>query len=76
MKKTICVSIVLAIAALPLSHLVMADPGREWICHVTLPNDRGHAIHVSHHAAEAHMNHGDCPANPGRHGCKCPEIIK
>ena len=76
MKKTICASIVLlAIAALPLSHLLMADQGRDWICHVTVRTDffdRGHAIQVSHDALGAHFNHGDCTTNAGRHGCKCP----
>ncbi len=79
MKKTICASIVLlALAALPLSHLLMADHGKVYLCHVTVRTflfDRGHKIHVKHAAEAAHLRHGDCPTNPGKAstGCRCPD---
>ena len=60
MQRTICAGIVLfAIAALPLSHLLMAGQERVWVCHVTFPNNTGHAIQVSTNALEVHLSHGD-----------------
>ena len=77
MRKTICAGIVLlAITALPLSHLLMAGQEKVWVCHVTFPNNTGHAIQVSLHALEAHLSHGDRgPLEGGeeaKHGCLGP----
>ncbi len=62
MKKLLTASVLLlVIAALPLSHLLMAGKEKVVICHVTKSNflfDSGHKINVSPNALEAHLNHG------------------
>ena len=74
MKKLITATVLLlAITALPLSHLLLADPGKVAICH------KGYVIMVSHHAVAKHFaKHGDClagvvmvPNGPTGFHCEC-----
>ncbi len=83
MKKLITATVLLlAIAALPLSHLLLAHPpGKVPICH------KGYVIVVSNHAVGKHIaNHNDCEVfavcrisipDDGALGvhCACPGMV-
>ena len=70
MKRFMIYCLVVAfIAAIPLSHSLMAKkPAKVQICHVNSANDVeglspfvfGRVIEVSSNALKAHMKHGDC----------------
>ncbi len=75
MKRLLIASfLLLVLAALPLSHLLMAKgpaPHKpNQLCH------NGHLIHPNAHAEEAHRAHGDCPVfggiMPSGIPCECP----
>jgi hypothetical protein len=74
MRRLIAVTAGMAfLAALPLSHWVMAGPKpKVLLCHVN--NARPHVISVSGNALPAHLAHGDCQLTAGSPGddCTCP----
>jgi hypothetical protein len=84
MKRFITILVVVAfVAAIPLSHAVMAQKVKDpkvLVCHVTNVNDAGdrfvgHVISISPNALPAHCAHGDHHPGDKEVGAYCSRSI-